>query len=78
MIPRNQLELADVFSECKDIFESDKPQFLSSLEEHIDLSSIVPRSFYQHFYSLLSYLYYIRKNLLWCICRYRNFVFSLV
>ena len=51
MIPRNQLELADVFSECKDIFESDKPQFLSSLEEHIDLSSIVPRSFYQHFYS---------------------------
>ena len=36
MIPRNQLELADVFSECQDIYESDKPQFLLLLENHID------------------------------------------
>ena len=51
MIPRNQLELADVFSECQDIFESDKPQFLSLLEEHIDLNALIPRSFYRNYYS---------------------------
>lgn len=51
MITRNQLDLADVFSECKDIYEADKPQFLSLLEENIDLDTLVPRSFFQHYYS---------------------------
>ena len=36
MIPYNQLSLADIFSDCQKIYESDKPQFLSLLQQHID------------------------------------------
>ena len=36
MIPYNQLSLADIVSDCQDIYESDKPQFLLLLENHID------------------------------------------
>ena len=50
-IPRNQLSLTDVFSDCQDIFESDKPAFLSLLQQHIDLDDIIPDSFRKHFYS---------------------------
>ena len=32
MISQKQLSLADIFEDCKDIFESDKPQFLTLLE----------------------------------------------
>ena len=51
MIPYNQLSLADIFSDCQEIFESDKPQFLSLLQQHIDLDEIVPASFRKHFYA---------------------------
>ena len=51
MITYNQLSLADIFSDCQDIFESDKPQFLSLLQKHIDLDEIVPASFRKHFYA---------------------------
>ena len=51
MITQNQPTLADFFEECKDIFESDKPQFLTLLENHIDLDSIIPPSFYRHYYA---------------------------
>jgi len=34
--------LADIFEDCKDIFESDKPQFLTLLENHIDLDEFIP------------------------------------
>lgn len=51
MIPQKQLTLADIFEDCQEIFESDKPQFLSLLENHIDLDSIIPVSFYQHYYA---------------------------
>lgn len=50
MIPCRQLSLEDVFSDCQDIFEHDKPEFLSLLEQHVDLDAIVPASFQQHFY----------------------------
>ena len=40
MIPQNQLSLADIFEDCKDIYESDKPQFLTLLENHIDLEKL--------------------------------------
>ena len=30
MIPHKQLKLADIFEDCKNIFEEDKPQFLYS------------------------------------------------
>ncbi len=51
MITQNQLTLADIFEDCQEIFESDKPQFLSLLENHIDLNEIVPISFINHYYA---------------------------
>lgn len=51
MIPQKQLSLADIFEDCQEIFESDKPQFLTMLENHIDLDKIVPISFYHHYYA---------------------------
>lgn len=51
IIPCNQLSLADVFSECQDIYESDKPKFLSLLQSNIDLDEIIPDSFRNHFYA---------------------------
>ena len=53
MITHNQLELADVFSECQDIFETDKPRFLTLLEENIDLEALIPRSFAKNYYSYI-------------------------
>lgn len=37
MIPQKQLTLADIFEDCKEIYDSDKPQFLTLLENYIDL-----------------------------------------
>ena len=51
MISQKQLSLADIFEDCKDIFESNKPQFLTLLENHIDLDEIIPISFYNHYYA---------------------------
>lgn len=44
MIPQKQLTLADILKIVK-YFESDKPQFLTLLENHIDLDEIIPVSF---------------------------------
>lgn len=51
MIPYKQLSLADFFEDCQNIFEEDKPRFLSLLEQHIDLSEYIPLTFYNHFYA---------------------------
>lgn len=51
MITQKQLTLADFFEDCQEIFDHDKPQFLSLLENHIDLDSIIPLSFRQHYYA---------------------------
>lgn len=51
MIPQKQLTLADIFEDCQEIFDSDKPRFLSLLQNHIDLDSIIPMSFRNHYYS---------------------------
>ena len=51
MIPQKQLSLADIYSDCQNIFENDKPEFLSLLEQHINLEEIVPASFVNHYYS---------------------------
>ena len=37
MIPQKQLTLPDIFEDCKDIYESDKPQFLTLLKNHMSL-----------------------------------------
>jgi hypothetical protein len=51
MIPHKQLSLGDIYSDCQNIFENDKPEFLSLLEQHIDLDAIIPLSFQHHFYT---------------------------
>lgn len=51
MIPYKQLSLNDIFTDCQDKFENDKPAFLSLLENHIDMDEIIPISFRNHFYA---------------------------
>ena len=51
MIPYKQLSLADIYADCQDKFENDKPAFLSLLENYIDLDEIIPISFRNHFYA---------------------------
>ena len=41
----------DIFEDCKNIYESDKPHFLTLPENHIDLDEIVPISFRRHYYA---------------------------
>ena len=51
MTPCKQLSLAEIISVCQEIFENDKPAFLSLLENHINLDKIVPAAFCSHFYA---------------------------
>ena len=51
MIPYKQLSLADIYSDCQDIFDNDKPKFLTLLETHIDIDELIPFSFKNHFYA---------------------------
>lgn len=51
MIPYKQLSLTDIFSDCQNKFENDKPAFLSLLETHIDIDEFIPISFRNHFYA---------------------------
>ena len=49
MIPYKQLSLADFFTDCQNKFVNDKYEFLSILDETINLDEIVPVSFISHF-----------------------------
>jgi hypothetical protein len=51
MIPHKQISLADIFSDCQEKFENDKYQFLSLLENTINLNKFIPISFRNHFYA---------------------------
>ena len=51
MITYKRLSWADIFTDCQEKFENDKPAFLSLLETHIDIDEIIPISFRNHFYS---------------------------
>lgn len=51
MIPYKQLSLADIFQDCQNKFDHDKPAFLSLLETHIDIDEFIPISFRNHFYT---------------------------
>lgn len=51
MIPYKELSLADIFTDCQNKFENDKYEFLSMLEETINLDEIVPVSFVSHFHA---------------------------
>ncbi len=52
MIPHKQLSLAEIFSDCQEKFENDKPQFLSLLENTININKFIPITFRNHFYAL--------------------------
>lgn len=45
MITHKQITLAEVFEDCQNKFDNDKYQFLSLLDEAINLDEIVPVSF---------------------------------
>ena len=51
MITHKQLSLAEVFEDCQNKFDIDKYQFLSLLDEAINLDEIVPVSFVTHFHA---------------------------
>lgn len=51
MIPYKQLSLADIFQDCQNKFNNDKPAFLSLLEPHIDIDEFIPISFRNYFYA---------------------------
>ena len=51
MIPYKQLTLAEIFEDCQNKFDNDKYQFLSLLDQTINLDEIVPVSFVTHFHA---------------------------
>ncbi len=74
MIPYKQLSVADIFQDCQEKFDNDKPTFLSLLEEHIDLDEIIPVTFYNHFYASTGRTRkYPLKALLWALIIQRIF-----
>ena len=74
MIPYKQLSLADIFSDCQNKFNSDKPTFLSLLETHIDIYEIIPISFRNHFYASTGRSHkYPLQALLWALIIQRIF-----
>ena len=74
MIPYKQLSLADIYADCQDKFENDKPAFLSLLEIHIDLDEIIPLSFIKHFYASTGRSRkYPLKAMLWALIIQRIF-----
>ncbi len=51
ILAHNQLSLAEIYSDCSTIFETDKHQFLSLLEENIHLDEYIPQTFYNNYYA---------------------------
>ena len=51
MIPYKQLSLADIFQDCQNKFDHDKPALLSLLETYIDIDEMIPVSLRNHFYA---------------------------
>ena len=74
MIPYKQLSFANIFQDCQDKFDNDKPAFLSLLESHIDLDEIIPITFRNHFYASTGRTRkYPLKALLWALIIQRIF-----
>lgn len=49
MTKPKQLSLNDIYADCLEYFENDKPRFLSMLEEHLDIDALIPLNFKMHF-----------------------------
>ena len=74
MIPYKQLSLADIFQDCQNKFDNDKPAFLSLLEQHINLDEMIPITFRNHFYASTGRARkYPLKALLWALIIQRIF-----
>lgn len=74
MKPYKQLSLADIFTDCQNKFNEDKPAFLSLLESHINPDEIVPVSFRNHFYASTGRTRkYSLNSMLWALIIQRIF-----
>ncbi len=51
MITYKQLSLADIFTDCQNKFDNDKYEFLTLINETINLEEFVPVSFVNHFHA---------------------------
>ena len=49
MIKTKQLSLNDIYANCLESFENNKPKFLSMLEEHLNIDALIPLSFKMRF-----------------------------
>ena len=49
----HQISFKEIFSDCQDMFIDDVPSFFDLLEEHLDISSFIPDSFFSAFYRSL-------------------------
>lgn len=47
----NQLSMTDLYSNVDEYFQQDKPKLIKLFEQHIDLPSLIPQSFFNHYYS---------------------------
>lgn len=45
-----QLSLNDIFTDCLESFTNDKPRFFTLLNENLNLDSLIPVTFWYHFY----------------------------
>lgn len=46
-----QLTLSEMYNDCSDFFENDKPRFFKLLDDNIDIEAFIPHSFKNHFYA---------------------------
>jgi hypothetical protein len=52
MFKSKQLSLSDIYTDCFDSLENDKPLFLTMLEENIDLNEFIPSAIWDRFYAV--------------------------
>ena len=58
MITYKQLTFAEIFEDCQNKFDNDKYQFLSLLDEAIDLDEIIPTSVYLFRHNEFMFLFF--------------------
>lgn len=46
-----QLSLADIYTDIDEYFQQDKPKLIKLFDKYIDLSKLIPQSFFNHYYS---------------------------
>jgi len=77
MITQTQLSLADIYSDCSNIYENDKPYFLQLLESNLNLDELIPINFRNKFYAPTGRpRTYKLKAMLWALILQRIFSIS--